>query len=238
MFTPGVVRVATFNSAYARDIDGLLALFEGDSALRLASLIVLQEMDEASADRVADRLGLNWVYYPANFHPVPRSGFGNVLLSRWPIVEDSKLILPGLSWSRGTQRAAVLGTVLIEGVAVRVVAVHFSTPLEVGFGGQHDQADVVIQATDGMERVIVAGDFNSGSLGAPFRDAGFLWPSRGLGATHHIFGFDHIVTRGFTMVARGKVDDNLGVSDHKPVWVDLRLAPERITTTPPRVGSP
>jgi endonuclease/exonuclease/phosphatase family metal-dependent hydrolase len=224
---PGAVRVASFNAGYAEHMDGIVALFEGDSALRRADVVVLQEMNERAAQRIADALGMHWIYYPATHHPVPNDNFGNALLSRWPITQDAKLILPHRSWSRGTQRAAVLGTVHVGGRPVRVVALHLSTPLEVWFSGQRDQAEVILGAVEGWEHVVVAGDWNSGGLAGLFEEHGFSWPTNGLGATHHLWGLDHVVARGFVPVGRGKVEDNRGTSDHKPVWVELAFLPER-----------
>ncbi|HEX5632926.1 MAG TPA: endonuclease/exonuclease/phosphatase family protein [Gemmatimonadales bacterium] len=225
----GAVRVATFNAGYAEHLDGIIRLFHDDPELSRADVVVLQEMNEAAAERVANALGMHWVYYPATFHPVPKHNFGNVLLSRWPITLDEKLILPHRSWSRRTQRAAVLGTVHVGLHPVRIAALHLSTPLEVWFSGQKDQAETLLEALDGWDHVIVAGDFNSGGLAGLFEEHGYSWPTNGIGATHHLWAFDHVVARGFVPVGRGKVEDNRGTSDHKPVWVELAFLPERDT---------
>ena len=124
---PGRIRVASFNIAWARKTDEAIALIQADPGLAAADLFMLQEMDEASAAKIAKALGLHHVYYPATLHPKTDRNFGNALLSRWPIENDSKLILPHTSWQLRTQRIAVLGTVRIGEERVTVVTSHFGT---------------------------------------------------------------------------------------------------------------
>jgi endonuclease/exonuclease/phosphatase family metal-dependent hydrolase len=222
---PGRIRVASFNIAWARKTDEAIALILADTGLAGADLFMLQEMDEASAARVATALGMYHVYYPATLHPRTKRDFGNALLARWPIEDDRKLILPHTSWQLGTQRIAVLGTVRIGGERVLVVAPHLGTVVEIFPWGQRDQARALLDATDTFNHVIVAGDFNTGGLSELFAERGFSWPTNDIGDTHHIWSFDHIFARGFIPVGRGKVMDVDGISDHRPVWADLAWTP-------------
>ena len=223
--TPGHIRVASFNIAWARRMDEAIALIREDPGLRDADLLMLQEMDEAAAARAAAALGMHYVYYPATLHPKTDRDFGNALLSRWPIERDAKLILPHLAWQRRTQRIAVLGTIRIGTERVLVVAPHLGTIVEILPRGQRDQARTILDAVAPYQRVIVAGDFNTGGLGELFESRGFTWPTNGIGHTHHGWSFDHIFARGFIPVGRGMVRDVEGISDHKPVWADLAWAP-------------
>jgi endonuclease/exonuclease/phosphatase family metal-dependent hydrolase len=167
---------------------------------------------------------MSFVYYPAIYHPVPANNFGNAILSRWPIVDDGKLILPHLSWSRRAQRAVVMATLQVGPEQVRVLAVHLSTPLEIWYDGQKDQALAVLDAADDYEHAIVAGDLNGHGVGKVFEKAGFVWPTRKVGDTHRFFSVDHVLARGFVSLGGGKVDDTRGASDHKPVWSVLAFA--------------
>ena len=223
----GRLRVASFNIAWARRMEEAITLIKADAALRSADLVMLQEMDEASAERAAHALGMYYVYYPATLHPRTDRNFGNALLSRWPIEQDTKLILPHLAWQRKTQRIAVLGSVRIGDERVLLVAPHLGTLVEIFPAGQRDQARTLLDAVSSHDRVIVAGDFNTGGLGELFESAGFTWPTRGIGNTHHAWSFDHIFARGFIPVGRGVVKDVDGISDHKPVWADLAWEPRK-----------
>jgi endonuclease/exonuclease/phosphatase family metal-dependent hydrolase len=188
-------------------------------------VVVLQEMNDDAAARIAAALDMSFVYYPAIYHPVPKENFGNAILSRWPVVDDGKLILPHLSWSRRAHRAAVMATLQVGPEQVHVFAVHFSTPLEIWYDGQKDQARLVLDAADDYDHAIVAGDFNGHGVGKLFEKAGFAWPTRKVGDTHRFFSVDHILARGFVSLGGGKVDDTRGASDHKPVWGVLAFEP-------------
>jgi endonuclease/exonuclease/phosphatase family metal-dependent hydrolase len=225
---PISLKVVTFNIEYARHVDSALALFHTDPGLENADIIALQEMDERGVQRIAQALGLNYVYYPAVLHPVPKQDFGNALLSRWPIEGDRKIILPHLSLSRRAQRIAVTGTVLVGGRAIQVYAVHIAGALEVGFGGQKDQLRTVLNDADSVGRpAIIAGDMNSREVGAEAAARGYAWPTRDLGSTHHGFDLDHVFVRGLEPAWQGDagvVHDVRGASDHHPVWVTVPLA--------------
>jgi len=222
---PGRIRVASFNIAWARHIDEAIGLLQSDPNLASADLLMLQEMDEASAARIATALEMHYVYYPATLHPKSDRNFGNALLSRWPIERDSKLILPHISWQLRTQRIAVLGTVRIDGQPVTVVTAHFGTLVEIFPWGQRDQARMLLEALKEEDHVIVAGDFNTGGLGEMFEAQGFTWPTHGIGNTHHSWSFDHVYARGFIPIGRGVVREIGEISDHKPIWADLAWAP-------------
>lgn len=222
--SPESIKVVSFNVMYAEQIDSVLALIREDPGLRDPDVIVMQEMNEDAAARIGEALGMHYVYYPAVLHPVPKKNFGNAIFSRWRIVDDEKIILPHISWQRRTQRAAVAATVIIGQERVRVYAVHLSTPLEIWYSGQKDQARLLLSKAGGWDRVLIAGDFNSHGLVNMFAKAGYAWPTRDNGATHRWFNVDHVLSRGFVPVGAGKVEDTRGASDHRPVWSVLEFA--------------
>ena len=156
---------------------------------------MLQEMNEDAAAETAEALGMNYVYYPAVLHPVPKKNFGNAILSRWPIVDDEKLILPSRSMSRGGQRVAVAATVLV-GTRARagVSRCTCRRSSRSGSPGRPTRSSRYWQSAKGYDRVIVAGDMNShDNVGALFTDAGYFWPSRDTGpTTHKLFAVDHV----------------------------------------------
>jgi endonuclease/exonuclease/phosphatase family metal-dependent hydrolase len=221
---PDSFRVVTLNAMYSEQVDSLVALFRAEPELGRADVIVLQEMNDEAAAQVAAALDMGFVYYPAIYHPVPRHNFGNAVLSRWPIVDDAKLILPHLSWSRRAHRAAVHATLQVGERQVHVFAVHLSTPLEIWYDGQRDQANAVLERARGYEYAIVAGDLNGHGMGKLFEKAGFVWPTRKVGDTHRWFSVDHVLARGFVSLDGGKVEDTRGASDHRPVWGVLGFA--------------
>ena len=228
---PDTLRIVTFNLKFGRAIDQTIALFQSDQELRNADIIALQEMNETGVRELAQGLGLYYVYYPAVVHPKTHANFGNALLSRWPIEDDSKFVLPYKSWSRRAQRVAVRATVQVGDRRIRVYAIHLAGPFEVLLPAQAAQFGAVLEdAAKSDIPVVIAGDLNSEQLGFEAMSRGFYWPTRKVGATHHMFALDHVFVRGLAVGPdeAGKSDAPNGVSDHRPVWVAVHLPPTRL----------
>jgi endonuclease/exonuclease/phosphatase family metal-dependent hydrolase len=124
---PDTFRIVTFNIRYALQVDSAIALLGTDSALYDADVILLQEMDEPGTKRIAQALGLGYIYYPATFHLTYRRDVGNAILSRWPILDDAKIILPHKSRILGTRRMATAATLRVGDTPVRVYSTHRGT---------------------------------------------------------------------------------------------------------------
>jgi endonuclease/exonuclease/phosphatase family metal-dependent hydrolase len=222
-----VLRVATFNVKYARRVDRATALFRENPALAAADVILLQEMNETGTAQMAEALHLDYVYYPGAWHPKSHGNFGNAVLSRWPIRDDRKILLPHPGRFRKMQRIAVGATLDIRGQPVRVYSVHLETPGAISEKHRREQVAAILRDARDAPRVVVAGDFNNtGIVADAMQVAGYRWISRGVGHTIGRFSWDHVYARGFPpakMPATAAViHDNYGASDHKPVWAELR----------------
>ena len=88
------LHVVSFNIEYALQMDSAIAVLAGDPALRNADVILLQEMNEKATRQVADTLGMWYVYYPSVYRYKISRDLGNAILSRWPVVQDGKILLP------------------------------------------------------------------------------------------------------------------------------------------------
>jgi endonuclease/exonuclease/phosphatase family metal-dependent hydrolase len=169
---------------------------------------------------------------PSAVHPTSGRDFGVGILSRWPILEPRKLVLPHRHRLRGLQRAAVAATVATPLGPVRVYGVHLETPLGATNGARADQARLVLaDAATWSGPVIVAGDFNGAGGDRAVEDAGFIWLTRRIGGTAGPLSIDHIVVRDLCAGAgraagRGVVPR--GISDHRPVWAVV----QRCATSP------
>lgn len=233
LVAPATLRVVTFNIEYAIAIDSAIGLLRHDAALRGADVILLQEMDEPGTRAIAQSLGMQYVYYPATVHPVIQRDFGNAILSRWPIVEDEKIILPHHGWWRKTERAAVAATLQVGNQRIRVYDVHFAMVTEQTPGHRQDQAEAVIaDSRQGWDKAIIGGDLNDPGLGQLFADSGFAWPTREEMPTRNDWRFDHILLKGLDLAEAGStgvVNDVHGASDHKAVWAVVSLGePEHL----------
>jgi endonuclease/exonuclease/phosphatase family metal-dependent hydrolase len=219
------LRVVTFNIKYGREAAAAAALLQSDPRLAGADVIALQEMDEASTEVIARALSMNYVYYPASKHPVAGKNFGNAVLSRWPLEDDVKLVLPHIGRLRKGQRIAVGATMRIPGrEPVRVYSVHLETPVSISGEGRRDQAEAILADADRHPRVIIAGDFNSRGILNMFAGRGYQWLTRRVGRTISRFSWDHIAVKGLALrdcASVGALATARKVSDHRPVWADL-----------------
>jgi endonuclease/exonuclease/phosphatase family metal-dependent hydrolase len=222
------LRVVTFNVKWGKAIDTVAELLRTEPALREPDLVFLQEMDSRGVEKLAATLGYDYVYYPAAYHPRAHQDFGNAVLSRWPMVDDRKLVLPELHRFRRMQRIAVAATVLIAGMPVRVYSVHLETMVAIEGPQRRHQLEPILADAARYPRVIVAGDFNNrNQVGRLLTRAGYTWLTEHVGRTEVIWSWDHLFVRGLALAAPGRVGrlrDVRGASDHHPVWAELELA--------------
>lgn len=220
------LRIVTFNIKYSREIDRAIELFQKHRDLQNPDIIALQEMNNAGVDRIAQALGMSYVYYPSAFHPQAAGDFGNAILVKGTIEGDHKLLLPHPGRFRHLLRCAVAADVVVDGRKVRVYSVHLETPFQISASDRRDQALAIVEdAARYPGPVIVAGDFNSRNVvGEVFGRAGFQWVTRDAGRTISFFAWDHVFVRGLPLKAtprKGIVLNNNGASDHLPVWAEM-----------------
>jgi len=215
------VHVVSFNIAFGRRADSAIKLLKSDPALRAADVVLLQEMDASSTQQVANALGFWYVYYPAILSLRTKRDFGNAVLSRWPIVEDKKIVLPHVSRYAGTQRTATAATIRIGASNLRVYSTHLSTIFDVGTSARRDQLRAILADAAKYPRVVIGGDMNSSVVGRVARETGYAWPTeRGLNTTRGA-RWDHIFIKGLPSAAAttaGTIRHVRGASDHRPVW--------------------
>jgi endonuclease/exonuclease/phosphatase family metal-dependent hydrolase len=229
---PDAIRLVTFNIKFARQIDSAIALLGSVAPLASADILTLQEMDASGTRRIARALGMSYVYYPATVHPSTGRDFGNAILSRWPIVDDAKIVLPHLSRFGGIERIATAATIRVGTALVRVYSVHLGTWVEEGPGARRDQVRAILADGAGYQRVIVGGDMNNHGIGKAFRAAGYDWPTERNPHTDHFWNWDHIFLRGFTPSAgsnTGVIRENHHSSDHRPVWAIVSLSASTVS---------
>ena len=222
------LKIVAFNVKYAEHVDLAVALIRQTAALRDPDVLLLQEMDEAGTRAVADGLGLGYVYYPSTRHPATHRDFGNAILSRYPIGDDRKIVLPHLARPNGTLRTAVGATIQVGARRIRIYSVHLATMLDNGPSARREQLAAVLADAEAFPLVVLGGDFNSGSVPEIALPRGFAWPTRGLGRTRAFWDMDHILVKGLAVPADsavGLIRDVHGASDHKPVWARVVLPP-------------
>ena len=228
---PGL-RIVAFNIEYALRVERALLALREHARLRGADLLLLQEMDAPGTEAIARGLGLNYVYYPASFHPKHRRDVGNAILSPWPIEAAFKLPLPHRSRFLRQSRAATGAVVNVAGRRVRVYSVHLGSPLGASGAERRDQVEVVLcDARASPDPVVVGGDFNSHAIGRRLEADGYAWPTRAVGRTTRVFSYDHVFVKGLALDgwSAGVARDVTEASDHHPVWTEGGLPPPTAT---------
>ncbi len=213
--------VASFNIEFSQQVDSAIAVLRREPALRDADVLLLQEMTAEATEAVAAALGLRYVYYPAFYHYRTRRDMGNAVLSRWPIIEDRKIVLPHRSRFVGTQRTATAATLQVGRQQVRVYSTHLGTMGDVAPAARREQLAAIMADAETYPRVIMGGDMNDAGVGETARARGYAWPTRRGPATSSLGRLDHIFFRGFAALdsaAAGTVEDVSNASDHLPVW--------------------
>jgi endonuclease/exonuclease/phosphatase family metal-dependent hydrolase len=216
------LRVVTFNLQWGRHLDRAVDLLTRPGPLSGADLVVLQEMSRPGTARIAEALGLGYVYVPSAFHPQAGDDFGVALLSPWPLDEPRKVLLPHRSRFRKMRRSAAVATLRSPLGPVRVYAVHFETSVGASGGARRDQVRAVLADADGWAGpVIVAGDFNGAAGARELARAGFAWLTEAVKNTLGPLDLDHILARGLCPAGQGAAaaaEDETDASDHDPVW--------------------
>jgi endonuclease/exonuclease/phosphatase family metal-dependent hydrolase len=196
-------------------------------------VLIVQEVDRTAVEQLSAALGTGYVYAPSAVHPSSHRDFGVAILSRWPIEDGRKLLLPHAHRFRRLRRAAVVATLHTPIGALRIYGIHFETALGATDRARSDQARAVLaDAATWHGPVVVAGDFNGAGGDRTIATAGFTWLTRRVGGTAGPFSLDHIFVRGLcpgAAAAAGRGPDPHGVSDHRPVWALIRRCPEAAT---------
>jgi endonuclease/exonuclease/phosphatase (EEP) superfamily protein YafD len=219
-------RVVSYNLAFGRQVEAAIAAL-GTGALEGADLILMQEMDPDGVDRIAAALRLRYVYYPASIKH--GRDWGNAILSRWPLLDDRKVLLPHADAYTNTRRIAVGARLSLGSRDLLVYSTHIATPA-LGLGARLDQIEAILDDAGEGTLALVGGDFNTAEPGSTgqvldlLTSRGFAWISHRATGTASAFGrdatLDYIFARGLEPNGSGTFGGEAG-SDHRPIWVEL-----------------
>ena len=242
------LRIATWNLHTAPDPDDLATQILASQEIVSADVIFTQEIEAhpnetgSRAQRLADALGMTWVYAPARVEGDGTHGIA--ILSRYPLDAVETRALPFVERPISDVHRIALGAdVLLGTERVHVVDVHLDTRLS----AQDRVRQMHAAVNDAGEDMIVGGDLNSqpwpwidgvvpitstdAAIGqtharilddymAQNRFAGAVAPDTG---TMRIPVFsmrlDNLYARDFSIAASGV--EHVDGSDHWPVWFDV-----------------
>jgi len=234
----GFLRVVTYNIKLSEKLEQAIQELSHEPDLKDADVILLQEMDSAAVEIMAKILKYDYIYYPAAFRGWDNKGFGNAVLSRWPIIGHQKIVLPHENPIRKMHRNAVLATLQVGDHEILTCSVHTEIPT-LAQSKRLEQSEALLESiAQSYPYAIVGGDFNTETQYVVreterlFRKSGFVWASKGIGPTAQgdplgilDFEFDFIFVRGLEALESGKVE-GAEASDHFPVWTRLKIIEE------------
>lgn len=246
---PGcTLRIATWNVHFGGDPDNLAEQIISSTEISHADVLMIQEVEAYPSEsasrtqRLADRLGMTWVYAPAR---VEGSGtHGIATLSRYPLEDAAVRRLPHYDQILNPRDRNALATTVVLG-ADRLQLINLHLDVRMGAVDRIRQLHPAVNDID--EHVVVGGDFNSnpwawssgivpltqteaivGQEQAAVIDD-YLLGKRFSSAisvdtgTMRIPAFsiriDNLYSRGLPIIAAGV--EHVDGSDHWPVWVDV-----------------
>lgn len=227
------LRLVTWNVEHGLRVTQAIEAIEGHPDLRQPHVVLLQEMAPDGTERIAEALGMHWVYAAGNVHSKTGRDFGNAVLSRAPLELVEVVELPHSAAIWGEDRVAVGAACELGGRRLILWSVHAEVST-MRFRKQLDQYDVLASAfrRSPADLRLMTGDFNSASrrnisgLVERMRAAGARHITDGIGPTFRRFGrdfvLDHVFGSGFRPTRVG-VAGPFDASDHKPVFAELAI---------------
>jgi endonuclease/exonuclease/phosphatase family metal-dependent hydrolase len=156
------LRIATWNVHFGADPANLAAQILASRELVSADILITQEIEShptepsSRANRLADALGMTWVYAPSRIEGDGTHGVA--ILSRYPLEAAAVRQLPFVSRPiNPAHRIALAADVVIGADRIRVVSTHLETRLS--------PSDRIRQlhpaVNDAGEDLVIGGDFNT-----------------------------------------------------------------------------
>jgi endonuclease/exonuclease/phosphatase family metal-dependent hydrolase len=248
----GELKIVSYNIRYRSgdDLNELMKLLREDPEIGNALVLGLQEVDRNksrtkktnTARIISEGLGFNYAWAaPPTAKSVDEEETGVAIMSPFPISDIRRIVLPHQGPNQ-RRRVALGATVRIAGTDVRVYSMHGETRLATD--KKIEQMNAVLenlrQYPTTMPAIIV-GDFNTWEAGVEkktiklFSDAGLHTPF-GSQSTFKAralfipleFRLDWVWLRGLDVLTYG-IDKKIGLSDHFPLWTNVKLRSEKST---------
>ncbi|HMF56063.1 MAG TPA: endonuclease/exonuclease/phosphatase family protein [Pyrinomonadaceae bacterium] len=246
----GEIKLISYNIRWrgGDDLERLIETLRNDREIGHANVLALQEADRNkkrtnntnTIKRIASALNMYyaWAAPPvpsqtANSREAQEEETGVALLSEYPMTDIKQIVLPNPG-PKGRRRVAIGATLKIESTEMRVYSVHAETRIPVS--QKIEQYRAVIDDLNQhpkIERAIIMGDFNTwegdavGQTTKLFTSAKFSTPFSEQEPTWKRFiiqlKLDWVWLRGPLEVKSYGIDHSIGLSDHWPLWLNIKL---------------
>jgi len=249
---PTEIKVISYNIRWRSgdDLQTLIKLLQEDAEIGCASILALQEVDRHkkrtghnnTVKTIANALGMYYAWAaPPTAKPTDEEETGVAILSFYPLLDVHRIVLPNPG--PGQRRRVALGaTIDIPNGRWRVYSAHAETRIKIGKKLEQYKAvlDDLAKFPADMP-AIVMGDFNTwepnvgGKVRKLFSNAGWKTPFEDQSTFRRKVLFvpvelklDWVWLRGLEAAAFG-IDKKVEVSDHFPLWTNVRMEPQKST---------
>jgi endonuclease/exonuclease/phosphatase family metal-dependent hydrolase len=250
--TPTEIKVISYNIRWrgGDDLKTLIKLLQEDPEIGGASILALQEVDRHkkrtghnnTAKVIADALGMHYAWAaPPTANPNDEEETGVALLSFYPLSDVHRIVLPNPG--PGKRRRVALGaTIELPNHRWRVYSAHAETRIKMDKKLEQYKAllDDLAHFPADMPAIIM-GDFNTwepnvgGKVSKLFSNAGLKTPFGDQSTFRRKVLFvpielklDWVWMRGLEAATFG-IDRKVEVSDHYPLWTNVKMGPPKST---------
>ena len=232
----GDLRVVTWNTHYADNLEQTIQTLEDAEELRDADILLLQEIDAKGVETIAQRLHYHYIFYPAAFNRQRRIEIGNAILAKWPLSDPEKIVLPNALPGWLESRNSASAKIIINGREIQVYCVHLEVTWMLLMRGE-SQVEFLGRKAGGKDNfIILGGDFNTWTtasiaiLDDQMGKIGLKRLTKGTGYTFERAGLkftlDHIFSNA-SLHHRAGVYRQTNTSDHYPVWAVIYIDPDK-----------
>ena len=251
---PTEVKVISYNIRWrgGDDLKTLIKFLQEDPEIGGASILALQEVDRRkkrtghhnTVKTIADALGMYYAWAaPPAAKPTDEEETGVAILSVYPLSDVQRIVLPHDGPGR-RRRVALGATVEIPDRRWRIYSVHAETRIKMGNKlGQYKAVLDDLGRFPADMPAIVMGDFNTwepnadGKVRKLFADAGMKTPFKDNSTFRRTVLFvpvelklDWVWLRGLEAATFG-IDRKIEVSDHWPLWTNVKMETQKSTKT-------
>ena len=244
--TPTEIKVISYNIRWRSgdDLQTLIKLLKDDPEIGGASILALQEVDRHkkrtglnnTAKIIADALGMHYAWAaPPTVKPTDEEETGVAIMSVYPLSDVSRIVLPHPGPNQ-RRRVALGATVEVQNRRWRIYSAHAETRITIG--KKLEQYKAVLDDLGHFPAdmpAIIMGDFNTwepnvdGKVTKLFSNAGLKTPFGDNSTFRRKVLFvpielklDWVWLRGLEAGTFG-IDRKVEVSDHWPLWANVRL---------------
>ena len=251
---PTEIKVITYNIRWRSgdDLQTMIKLLQEDPEIGCASILALQEVDRHkkrtehhnTVKTIADALGMYYAWAaPPPVKSTDEEETGVAILSFYPLSDVHRIVLPHPG--PGQRRRVALGaTIEMPNGRWRIYSAHAETRIKIDKKLEQYKAvlDDLAKFPASMPAMVM-GDFNTwepnvgGKVRKLFSNAGWKTPFADQSTFRRKVLFvpielklDWVWLRGLEAATFG-IDKKVEISDHFPLWTNVRMEPQKSTKT-------